>query len=241
MCELGHIAKERTILPCGFSPRFLAIFPAMVKLAVVGATGGLGQCIVKQAAASGHTVTAVVRDAAKAAEAFAAFEVSIKVADLASGAGLSEAFAGQDAVVEVISNSERPHAVEKIIAAAESAGVSTFAACGGGGVLRVAPAPDSPLLYIVLGDSMGAWLKPVTELHLAVQKLAFESKIPTVFQLAPPQMVPGELSRSFVPQKDVVAGVNKVSYEDYADVFLQALLAAGEYNRSSVAIAPKTA
>lgn len=82
----------------------------MSKIAVVGATGGLGQRLVSQALAAGYAVTAAVRDGGKAASLFGP-SVSVAVVDIASGEGLPAAFAGQDVVVEVISNSERPHGI----------------------------------------------------------------------------------------------------------------------------------
>ena len=45
--------------------------------------------------------------------------VKVAVVDLTTGEGLNEAFLGQDTVVEVISNDQRPAGVEKIIAACE--------------------------------------------------------------------------------------------------------------------------
>lgn len=99
--------------------------------------------------------------------------------------------------------------------------------------------PSSQRLYEVLGDSIGTWLKPVTLLHLATQQVAFSSSIPTVAQISPPGMAAGALSGEYKPIKDIVAGVNSASYEDVADVILQAIPSLEEFNRAMIGIAKK--
>ena len=49
----------------------------------------------------------------------------IAVVDLESGAGLVEAFTDVDAVVEVISNDQRPSGIQKIIASCEQQSLKT--------------------------------------------------------------------------------------------------------------------
>jgi putative NADH-flavin reductase len=68
-----------------------------MKLTVFGATGGIGQEILRQALASGHQVTAVVRDPARLAVTGAGLEVFR--ADLADPGALRSAVAGRDAVL----------------------------------------------------------------------------------------------------------------------------------------------
>ena len=67
-----------------------------MKLLIVGATGPTGQEIVRQALAQGHAVTALVRNAAKAA-----FPPSVKIAvgNVLDGSSLEKALAGQDSVI----------------------------------------------------------------------------------------------------------------------------------------------
>lgn len=68
-----------------------------MKLAIVGATGGIGRHLVDQAVAAGDDVTAVVRDPAK----LAGVAVRVVAADLATPdpAALRHAFEGADAVL----------------------------------------------------------------------------------------------------------------------------------------------
>jgi putative NADH-flavin reductase len=68
-----------------------------MKLTVFGATGGIGQEIVRQALGSGHQVTAVVRDPARLTVTGAGLEV--RRADLTDPQALRPAVAGRDAVL----------------------------------------------------------------------------------------------------------------------------------------------
>ncbi|MEW2163004.1 NAD(P)H-binding protein [Streptomyces sp. NPDC007084] len=68
-----------------------------MKLTVLGATGGIGQEIVRQALGAGHEVTAVVRDPARLSVTGAGLEVFR--ADLTDPGALRSAVAGRDAVL----------------------------------------------------------------------------------------------------------------------------------------------
>ncbi len=68
-----------------------------MKLTVFGATGGIGQEIVRQALTAGHQVTAVVRDPARLSVQGERLEVFR--ADLTDPEGLRAAVAGRDAVL----------------------------------------------------------------------------------------------------------------------------------------------
>ncbi|MFJ3763486.1 NAD(P)-dependent oxidoreductase [Streptomyces sp. NPDC090082] len=68
-----------------------------MKLTVFGATGGIGREIVRQALASGHEVTAVVRDPARLTATGA--RLAVLRADLTDPEALRPAVAGRDAVL----------------------------------------------------------------------------------------------------------------------------------------------
>ncbi|MFI8764452.1 NAD(P)-dependent oxidoreductase [Streptomyces sp. NPDC053792] len=68
-----------------------------MKLTVFGATGGIGQEIVRQALASGHEVTAVVRDPARLT--VTGTRLTVQRADLSDPEGLRGAVTGRDAVL----------------------------------------------------------------------------------------------------------------------------------------------
>ena len=212
----------------------------IMKIAVVGATGGLGQEIVKLGLARGHEITCVVRNAKKAREMFGSTAASVVVADLAAGTGLDEAFAGKDAVVEVISNEERPHGISTIIAKCESNSVGKLAVIGGAGALYTS-VEKSERVYTGLASAPGMeWITPVTLLHLQVQELAFKSNVRLVMQIEPPGMTASEATGAFEATKQgVSAGVFSVSYADVAALFLDSLASAEDFNREMVGLAPK--
>ncbi|MFK4225009.1 NAD(P)-dependent oxidoreductase [Streptomyces sp. NPDC019890] len=68
-----------------------------MRLTVFGATGGIGQEIVRQALASGHEVTAVVRDPSRFP--ITGPDLQVFKADLKEGESLRAAVAGRDAVL----------------------------------------------------------------------------------------------------------------------------------------------
>ena len=82
-----------------FPPERVKVYRACMKILVIGATGATGQEIVKQAVESGHQVTAMVRDAAKARFAPSVQKAAGDVLDLAS---LERALAGQEAVASAL-------------------------------------------------------------------------------------------------------------------------------------------
>ena len=87
-----------------------------------------------------------------------------------------------------------------------------FVACGGAGTLFTNPEKTERLVSILETLPNMGWARPVTNLHLAVQEIAFKSSIPTVFQIAPPGMVNETFTGSFEASKDLNAGVNSLSY-----------------------------
>lgn len=71
--------------------------------------------------------------------------------------------------------------------------------------------------------------------------MAFESKIPLVFQICPPYM-PLELriyTGNYIPVIDKAAGVNQVGYEDVASCIVLALNDPEKYNRRMMGIGAK--
>jgi len=211
------------------------------RIAVVGATGGLGQEIVRLSAAAGYEVIAVVRDAVKAKNLFESLAgVRIAPADLSSGEGLTEAFAGAQVVVEVVANTERPHNIQNIVSKCETTGVSVFVACGGAGQLFIDPERSKRLVTVLETMPNMEWVRPVTDLHMAVQEMAFKSGIPTVFQITPPGMSSGSLTGEFKASKDMAAGVNSLSYQDVASVLLDSLNDAPFFDRAMMGLAAKS-
>jgi len=107
-----------------------------MKLAIFGATGGTGTCLVEQAIAAGHDVTAVVRDPARLAVP-AAPALHPVTADLTDPQAVADALAATDAVLTAIG----PHGTQPttiihdsaraIIAAMQKAGVGRLVMVSG--------------------------------------------------------------------------------------------------------------
>ena len=114
-----------------------------MNLAVIGATGYVGDAVVRELAARGHAVTAFARNPAKA---FAAPNVRAVAADV-TAADFAAQLAGFDAVVSAFNPGwTNPHIARDfragyaaILAAAKAAQVPYLLAVGGAGSLYVAP------------------------------------------------------------------------------------------------------
>ncbi|WP_415856084.1 NAD(P)-dependent oxidoreductase [Sinomonas sp. G460-2] len=110
-----------------------------MKITVFGATGGTGLEVVRQAAAAGHDVTAVVRDPARLAPVPG---VAVVRADVMDPASIAPALTGARAVVSALGNREirRPSTVcsagvASIVAAMKAAGVRRLAVVSASGMV----------------------------------------------------------------------------------------------------------
>ncbi|MER5440768.1 NAD(P)H-binding protein [Streptomyces sp. NPDC002790] len=134
-----------------------------MKLTVFGATGGIGQEIVRQALEAGHEVTAVVRDPARFTVTGERLEVVR--ADLKDPESLRPAVAGRDAVLSGLGARRRADAgiatelTRSVLKAMEAEGVRRLVVVSAG---PVGPQPaDSPLVDRAMIGMIGRLLKPV--------------------------------------------------------------------------------
>ncbi|MCX5531894.1 NAD(P)H-binding protein [Streptomyces sp. NBC_00006] len=134
-----------------------------MKLTVFGATGGIGQEIVRQALAAGHEVTAVVRDPARLTVTGERLEVVR--GDLKDPESLRPAVAGRDAVLSGLGARRRADAgiatelTRSVLKAMEAEGVRRLLVVSAG---PVGPEPaGSPLIDRVMLKMVGAILKGV--------------------------------------------------------------------------------
>jgi putative NADH-flavin reductase len=143
-----------------------------MKIAIVGATGGIGRQALEQAVAAGHDVTAVVRDPGRLSRDVPSVQANLATADPAV---LASALAGADAVLSGLGPRSRAdagvasHGTAAIVAAMTAAGVRRVLAVSAAPVATVPSAahptppkhdpgdgPDtryllSPLIKRVLG------------------------------------------------------------------------------------------
>jgi putative NADH-flavin reductase len=107
-----------------------------MKLLLLGATGGVGSHVLRQALAAGHDVTVLVRDES-------ALDVSegvrVVVGDATSVDDVAEAVAGQEAVLDAVGSRRMRHPVEvevgeAVLAAMTASGVRRLVVCSAFGV-----------------------------------------------------------------------------------------------------------
>ncbi|WP_327662011.1 MULTISPECIES: NAD(P)-dependent oxidoreductase [unclassified Streptomyces] len=134
-----------------------------MKLTVFGATGGIGQEIVRQALEAGHEVTAVVRDPARLTVSGERLEVVR--GDLKDPESLRPAVAGRDAVLSGLGARRRADAgiatelTRSVLKAMDAEGVRRLLVVSAG---PVGPEPaGSPLIDRVMLKLIGAILKSV--------------------------------------------------------------------------------
>ena len=101
------------------------IDPATSKILVLGATGGTGRLIVKQALARGYEVTALVRSPEKAADLKGA---KIVVGDARDESALRQALKGQFAVISALGTGVSPFREMTFLSSATRALVSAMKA-----------------------------------------------------------------------------------------------------------------
>ena len=143
-----------------------------MNLAVIGATGYVGDAVVRELAARGHNITAFARNPAKV---LAAANVRAVAADV-TAADFAAQLAGFDAVVSAFNPGwTNPHIARDfragyaaILAAAKTAQVPYLLAVGGAGSLYVAPGLqviDTPEFPKEIYDGANAARDLLTELR----------------------------------------------------------------------------
>lgn len=198
-----------------------------MKIALVGATGTIGQQIARHALANGHHVTAVVRsDRALPGDLSGADRV---IADLADTAALSSAIAGHDVLASAYGPRPGEDAAQiatvasQLLAAARAAGVPRLVVVGGAGSLEIAPGvqlvdtPDFPSAY-----------KPFAlAARQALQHLRAADDIDWTFFSPAAEIGPGEergqyrvQARTFLADAE---GHSRISYADYGAAFVAEL------------------
>ncbi|MEV5613463.1 NAD(P)H-binding protein [Streptomyces sp. NPDC052225] len=175
-----------------------------MKLTVFGATGGIGQEIVKQALAAGHEVTAVVRDPARFTVTGERLEVFR--GDLKDPESLRPAVAGRDAVLSGLGARKRSDAgiatelTRSVLAAMEAEGVRRLLVVSAG---PVGPEPaDSPLADRVMLKLVGAILKDVY-VDLAAMEAELARSATDWTSVRPPRLQDKPLTGSY---RTVVGG-----------------------------------
>lgn len=126
-----------------------------MKVAIVGASGWIGNHLVQEALSRGHDVVAMVRDPAKMTDA----NVEVRQFDVHNQANFAQLFADIDvAMVSIGGRASGDHSIvaktaEQLLSALPQAGVKRLLWVGGAGSLEVSPGvslvslPDFPSEY----------------------------------------------------------------------------------------------
>lgn len=120
-----------------------------MKIALIGASGNVGQRIVDEALRRGHNIVAIARDASRIAARTGVTPVGADVKDTAA---LSAAIKGADVVVS--SGRFTTFTAADLLPAVKAAGVKRLAVVGGAGSLEIAPGkalidtPEFPAEYM---------------------------------------------------------------------------------------------
>ncbi|MYT68473.1 MULTISPECIES: SDR family oxidoreductase [unclassified Streptomyces] len=175
-----------------------------MKLTVFGATGGIGQEIVRQALDAGHAVTAVVRDPARFTVTGERLEVFR--ADLSDPESLRPAVAGRDAVLSGLGARRRSDAgiatmlTRSVLRAMEAEGVRRLLVVSAG---PVGPQPPgSPFADRLMIGLVGVALKPVY-VDLAAMEAELAGSATDWTSVRPPRLQDKPLTGSY---RKVVGG-----------------------------------
>lgn len=195
----------------------------MMKIAVYGATGTIGQRIVNEALTRGHEVTAIVRDASRVAQSH--HNLTVVTGDIFDSASVAERTTGHDVVISAFGpkmgeESALVEATQALIAGVKRAGAGRLISVGGAGSLEVAPGVqvvDTP-------DFPDAW-KPIALAHRdALDVYRHESTLAWT-NVSPAALIePGERTGQYRTGTDQLVvdaeGNSRISAEDFSVAIL---------------------
>lgn len=183
-----------------------------MKVALIGATGNAGAELLKELASRGHEVTAIARNADKAA---AAPGVTTKSMDAYDYDALSDALRGHDVAISALPF--RTTHPEGLIGAVKASGVPRYLVVGGAATLF---SPGTQERIIDSGKIPEEWMPEVGGGAKFLDALKREEELDWVFLSPSMTFVPGERRGAFRLGKDelLVAedGQSSISYADYA-------------------------
>ncbi|AIF52645.1 NAD(P)-dependent oxidoreductase [Pelosinus sp. UFO1] len=193
-----------------------------MKIALIGASGTVGQRILQEALTRGHQVLAIVRDTSRVTQQDE--NLRVVVGDLLNRESIRKAIAGYDVVISAYGPSHGAEntmqtVTQGLIDAVKQAGVQRLLIVGGAGSLEVAPGlklvntPDFPEAWIAIALSAAETLEIYRKADLDW----------TYFSPAA-MFQPGERTGVFRIGTDQLVvdekGESRISTEDYAIAML---------------------
>ncbi len=203
-----------------------------MELLVFGASGRVGRRVCASAVADGHSVTAFVRDAARAPDG-----VSVIEGDVTDPEAVAAAVSGQDAVCSALGPGDDGDfavldtGIENLVAAMEDGGVERLVAVGAAGILQATP---GRLRLDV--DDFPAGLRPIADAHRAVYDSLRPSGLDWTL-VCPPRMPDGPPTDHYRTAVEYLPeGGQSISTGDVA-AFVYDALVNGRHTRERVGIA----
>ncbi|MFF3751362.1 NAD(P)-dependent oxidoreductase [Streptomyces sp. NPDC002018] len=194
-----------------------------MRLAVLGATGGVGRHIVAHALADGHTVTAAVRDPARLEATHE--NLTVLRADALDTASLTEVVGGADAVLSGMGQLGR-HDPLKPASTSARAAVEAMTATGVRRIVVVSAAPlnrsgagQSWLAHRVLAPALRAVLKELYADLEVMERILRESEVEWT-SVRPPRLTNAPGSGTYRHQVDAGPAGNAIARADVARAML---------------------
>lgn len=194
-----------------------------MKLALLGATGTIGQRILQEALTRGHQVTAIVRDPSRVAQQHD--NLTVVTGDIFNADSVAQAVANHDVVISAFGPKHGEE--EQLVAATRSllqgvkqAGVRRLLAVGGAGSLEVAPG----LQVVDTPEFPEAW-KGIALAHRdALEVLRQDGELEWTSFSPAAMIAPGERTGAYRTGTDQLVtnanGESAISAEDYAVALL---------------------
>jgi putative NADH-flavin reductase len=199
-----------------------------MKLTVLGATGGTGREILRQALARGHEVTAVVRDPGRLPDDLRA-AVTVVVAEATDPAALVPAVTGSDAVVSAVGTRDRSRPTTACADAARAAVAAVREAAGdarlviaGNSAHSPGPGDDPFTRYVVKPAILARILKHANADARRAEELARTSGLPwTIIRAGMLTDRPGKGRYRSALDRNVTGGF-QITRADFARALLDA-------------------
>ncbi|KPV55206.1 3-beta hydroxysteroid dehydrogenase [Paenibacillus sp. A3] len=193
-----------------------------MKIALVGATGTIGQRILEEALSRGHQVTAIVRDPSRVTKQNE--NLKVVAGDVTNVDSLAAAAAGHDIVISAYGpahgqEEKLVQAAQALVDAAKKSGVSRLLTVGGAGSLEVAPG-----VQLVDTPEFPAEWKGIALAHRDALEVYRSSELDWT-NLSPAALIqPGEKTGQYRTEENRLVtdaeGNSRISAEDYAVAML---------------------
>lgn len=189
-----------------------------MKIALIGATGTVGQRILKEALTRGHKVMAIVRDVSRVS--YEHTNLHVVLGDLADPENLSKVLVGYDIVISAYGPQHGDEQGMKgiaqgLVAAVKQAGVQRLLVVGGAGSLEVAPG-----VQLVNTPSFPEAWKPIGVAHGETLEVYRQADLDWTYFSPAAMFQPGERTGKFRLGTDQLLidekGESHISTEDYA-------------------------